>query len=228
MNIAICDDEQFFIDRVKGFINEPDAVVYEFNSGIMLLNSDVKFDIVLLDIEIPDMSGLKIAEELAKKDNKSLLLFITSHGEYSTRGYEFRAFRYILKSEPDEFVKRNIQDAIDEYRNNHFYLTVTYKREIARILSTQILYVESFGHTVIVHTKDRECKGQDKFKDIYQALKSHGFLQCHKSYIVNMRYIKSIEKNLCVNLDNDIKIPIGRKYGASTVDTYLKFEDRRI
>ncbi len=228
MKIAICDDEEIFIDRLKNLITDKEAQIHIFLSGEELINSDIDFDIVLLDIEMPGTDGLSVASQLYRKNRKTLLLFITSHREYSTKGYEFRAFRYVLKSEPDDFVKRNIQDAINEYKNYDFYITVSYKGEYAKILSAQIIYIEAFGHTITIHTADKSYIGKNKFKDICRLLEEHGFVQCHKSYIVNMRYIKTIEKNSCVNMTNEIKLPIGRKYSANTTEAYLKFIDRRI
>lgn len=194
MNIAICDDQQIFIERIKRLINDREADIHIFNSGDALLRSDIEFDIVLLDIEMPRTDGLSAAAELYKRNKKTLLLFVTSHREYSTKGYEFRAFRYVLKSEPDDFVKRNIDDAITEYKNYDFYITVNYKGHYARIASTQIIYIEASGHTITVHTNTKDYIGQNKFKDICNMLAQHGFIQCHRSYIVNMRYIDTIEK----------------------------------
>ena len=166
MKIAICDDQQVFIDRLKNLITYEEAEIYVFNSGDKLLMSDINFDIILLDIEMPGTDGLSVAAKLYQRNRKTLLLFITSHREYSTKGYEFRAFRYVLKSEPDDFIKRNIQDAINEYKNFDFYITVNYKGKYARILAEQIIYIESFGHTITVHTSDKDYIGQNKFKDI--------------------------------------------------------------
>lgn len=228
MKIAICDDQQIFVDRLKNLVTDEEAEIYVFNSGNELLKSDINFDIVLLDIEMPGTDGFVTAAELYKLNRKTLLLFITSHSEYSTKGYEFRAFRYVLKSEPDEFVRRNIRDAIDEYKNYDFYITVNYKGTIARVLSTQITYIEAFGHTITIHTEEKEYVGQNKFKDICNLLAQHGFVQCHKSYLVNMRCIESIEKNSCINITSGVKIPIGRKYNADTINLYLEFMDRRV
>ena len=133
-----------------------------------------------------------------------------------------------MKSEPDDFIKRNIQDAINEYKNFDFYITVNYKGKYARILAEQIIYIESFGHTITVHTSDKDYIGQNKFKDICKLLEAHGFIQCHKSYVVNMKYIDTIEKNLCVNMVNGTMLPIGRKYSTDTISSYLEFMDRRI
>lgn len=228
MRIAICDDQQMFVDRLKNLITDEEAEIYIFNTGDELLKSDINFDIVLLDIEMPGIDGLDTAAELYKRNRKTLLLFITSHREYLTKGYEFRAFRYVLKSEPDEFVRQNIQDAIEEYRNYDFYITVNYKGTVAKVLSTQIIYIESLGHTITIHTENKDYIGQNKFKDICNLLAQHGFVQCHKSYMVNMRCIESIEKNSCINITNGTKIPIGRKYNADTINLYLEFMDRRV
>lgn len=228
MRIAICDDQQMFVDRLKILITDEEAEIYIFNTGDELLKSDINFDIVLLDIEMPGIDGLDTAAELYKRNRKTLLLFITSHREYLTKGYEFRAFRYVLKSEPDEFVRQNIQDAIEEYRNYDFYITVNYKGTVAKVLSTQIIYIESLGHTITIHTENKDYIGQNKFKDICNLIAQHGFVQCHKSYMVNMRCIESIEKNSCINITNGTKIPIGRKYNADTINLYLEFMDRRV
>lgn len=228
MRIAICDDQQMFVDRLKILITDEEAEIYIFNTGDELLKSDINFDIVLLDIEMPGIDGLGTAAELYKRNRKTLLLFITSHREYLTKGYEFRAFRYVLKSEPDEFVRQNIQDAIEEYRNYDFYITVNYKGTVAKVLSTQIIYIESLGHTITIHTENKDYIGQNKFKDICNLIAQHGFVQCHKSYMVNMRSIESIEKNSCINITNGTKIPIGRKYNADTINLYLEFMDRRV
>lgn len=228
VKIAICDDQQVFIDRLKNLITYEEAEIYVFNSGDKLLMSDINYDIILLDIEMPGTDGLSVAAKLYQRNRKTLLLFITSHREYSTKGYEFRAFRYVLKSEPDDFIKRNIQDAINEYKNFDFYIIVNYKGKYARILTEQIIYIESYGHTITVHTSDKDYIGQNKFKDICKLLETHGFIQCHKSYVVNMKYIDTIEKNSCVNMVNGTMLPIGRKYSADTISSYLEFMDRRI
>ena len=227
MKIAICDDQQIFIDRLRRMITE-EAEVNIFHSGDELLNSNIIFDIILLDIEMPGTDGLGVAAELYRRNRKTLILFVTSHIEYSTKGYEFRAFRYILKSEPDDFVKKNIQDAINEYKSYDFYITIRCKGEYARILSKQIIYVEANGHTVTIHTVDKDYVGQNKFKDIHKLLDKHGFIQCHKSYMVNIRYIETIEKNLCVNMLGGISLPMGRKYSANTIASYLEFMEGRI
>ena len=89
MKIAICDDQQIFIDRLKKLITSEETEIHIFHSGDELLNSNLDFDIVLLDIEMPGTDGLGVAAKLYQKNRKTLLLFITSHREYSTKGYEF-------------------------------------------------------------------------------------------------------------------------------------------
>lgn len=232
MKIAICDDKPIFINKMKNLIRNlitnEEMKVFDFCSGDELLSSEINFDIVLLDIEMPGTDGLDVAAELYRRNKRTLVLFITSHREYSIKGYEFRAFRYVLKSEPDDFIKRNIQDAINEYKNFNFYITVNCKEEYTHILASDIIYIESFKHEIIIHTADRIYRGQEKLKSIYSKLKEHDFIQCYKSYIVNMRYIESIKKNSCVHMTNGIELSVGRKYRTETIESYLKFMDGRI
>ena len=139
MKIAICDDQQIFIDRLKKLITSEETEIHIFCSGDELLKSSIDFDIVLLDIEMPGTDGLGVAAKLYQKNRKTLLLFITSHREYSTKGYEFRAFRYVLKSEPDDFVKRNIDDAINEYKS-----IKRYKLKIGHNIISMLYFIGKF------------------------------------------------------------------------------------
>lgn len=79
VKIAICDDQQVFIDRLKNLISYEEAEIYVFNSGDKLLMSDINFDIILLDIEMPGTDGLSVAAKLYQRNRKALLLFITSY-----------------------------------------------------------------------------------------------------------------------------------------------------
>lgn len=134
MHIAICDDERIFINKISKLINHPDAEILAFDSGSKLLECKEKIDIVLLDIEMPGINGLEVAEKLYLRNKDIIIVFVTSHNEYSTVGYRYRAFRYILKSEPDIFIKRDIDEAIEEYEKNHVYWIFEYKQVIKKEL----------------------------------------------------------------------------------------------
>lgn len=224
MKIAICDDEKLFVEKMKRLINYPEAQIFCFETGEELCRVDEVFDIVFLDIELQDMSGLEVARAVMEKDRNTLILFITAHAHYSTKGYEYRAFRYILKSEPEDFIKRNIRDAISEYKNRHFYINVSSYNNLSKLCASDIVYIEASGRSVKIHTESDVFATRERFGTIGEILSEHGFVQCHKSYIINMKYIDNIQKSVCVNLVGDIRIPVGRKYNSELVERYLRYE----
>jgi len=227
VKIAICDDDPKALKRMKALIIEPAAEIYTFCSGKEFLTSSTHFDIVLLDIEIPDIDGMKIASELMKRNQDCLLLFITAFGQYSTKGYEFRAFRYVLKTEPDSFIQRNIQDAIDEYYARTVFLETCYKKEIAKVPLRDIIYIEVLRHVINIYTSYTTYYWSCTLEKVKDLLQKYYFVQCHKSFLVNLKYIHSIEKGVCIHLSGKT-VPIGRKYNANVINSYLEYSDRRI
>ena len=107
MKIAICDDDNSFLQNVKFLINKiysnPDKLsIYEYESGeqFLLQFKPQLYDVIILDIEMCGITGLEVAEEIRKIDKSVILAFLTSHQEFATLGYEVNAFRYILKATP--------------------------------------------------------------------------------------------------------------------------------
>ena len=125
MRIAICDDDLSLDKQLRQFIHETyrdiDMLIDLYNSGEQFLNkissSKIKYDLVLLDIEMNEVSGLKVATELKKTFPETYIVFITSHDEFALTGYEVSAFRFLVKPiqapkllEAIESVKKEILD----------------------------------------------------------------------------------------------------------------------
>ena len=105
MRIAICDDDLSLDKQLRQFIHETyrdiDMLIDIYNSGEQFLNkissSKIIYDLVLLDIEMNEVSGLKVATELKKTFSNTHIVFITSHDEFALTGYEVSAFRFLVK-----------------------------------------------------------------------------------------------------------------------------------
>lgn len=162
--------------------------VQEFSSANALLKcKDCAWDIVLLDIEMEEITGFQAACVLSKRKPRPLVIFITRSDAYTTRGYGI-AFRYLVKPiDFDEF--RNAMDsAYEEISANRFSFQVD--NSLFAIPFEEIYYLESFGHFAVIHTADTEYRIRASLCDIYNQLPQSRIAVPHKSYLVNMVYIE--------------------------------------
>ena len=159
MKIAICDDDNSFLQNVKFLINKiysnPDKLsIYEYESGeqFLLQFKPQLYDVIILDIEMCGITGLEVAEEIRKIDKSVILAFFTSHQEFATLGYEVNSFRYILKNQPEHMFINQLKSIFDEYHQSHITFPVQASSEVVNVLVSDILYFEIFKRTVVLHT----------------------------------------------------------------------------
>jgi DNA-binding LytR/AlgR family response regulator len=156
------------------------------------------------------MDGFTAAKKIARMENPPLVVFVTNSDQYTTLGYGV-VFNYLIKpvsfdklSEIINAVKAEITPKkITIEADGHSYV----------LQKKDILYVETFGHHQIIHTINpnmRELKPRMKLSEIEASLTDCAFVKPHKSFIVNLEYVDSVENN-ALNLTNNIKIPLSRR-----------------
>ena len=120
MKIAICDDELEYLNLAKKQIEEAykslDIMVYLFRDGRKLLDSvrKTKYDLIILDIEMPSLDGLSVARKLRELGEQTALVFLTSHVEYALKGYEVNALRYLTKPVKKEQLAEIINHLLEQ------------------------------------------------------------------------------------------------------------------
>ncbi len=237
LNIAICDDEEYFRERIRAcvaaYMNER-AVTFEidlFDSGksFLSMGSDLlKYRIVFLDINMDGMDGIETAKLMRKISRQIYLVFVTAYMDYTLEGYKVDAVRYLLKTQ------NRLQELIDECMDAIFEkmdnaeIKVKYKfNEGERELSTErLIYIESRLHKLEFHVmEDREQTYTlyEKLDVIEQKLKNSHFIRIHQSYLINMKYIMSIWRYKAV-LDNGTEFPIPRARYQSVRDAYMIYK----
>lgn len=118
MKIAVCDDEEIFSMKLKKYLeqyyNSIDLIIDVFKSGedfIRKIKSLTdRYDIVFLDIEMSPIDGIETAKKLRENNKDVIIIFLTSHGEFATDGYEVDAFRFLIKPVQEVKLKRALQD----------------------------------------------------------------------------------------------------------------------
>ena len=124
MKIAICDDDITFVNKIEGKLQEyakkHDLIfsVERHYTAESVLANQLECSLLLLDVDLPGVSGIECAKTLREQNWYGCIIFISSYVEYAPRGYEFNAFRYILKSQVDSLFNDALDVYIEEYNRN--------------------------------------------------------------------------------------------------------------
>lgn len=239
LRIAICDDEKPFLqimeDYLKLYLSKKsiDYKIDVFSSGWKLieLGQDItSYTIVFLDINMKEVDGIKTARAIRKNSDDIFIVFVTAFIDFSLEGYKVGALRYLLKTS-DNF-EDSVSECMDVIMDRMDY-DIPHKkfhfRESSKdVALEQIIYIESRLHRLEFHIMEDSVKTYtmyDTLNNIEQELDSGEFLRIHQSYLVNMKYIKSI-RNKMVVLENreEFTIPKARYRDVRTRFTVYKGE----
>lgn len=229
MNIAVCDDERAFAARTVKLIN--DIVDYsscsytECYSGEELINKHITihFDIIFLDVEMNGMNGIDTAKEIRKMDSNVIIVFLTNYQEFAIKGYEVRAYRYLVKNQPEYVYRAQILSIFDEYFLNHQVFEINSKNKISFILLSDICFFEIVNKTVTVHTMSNTIDYCGKLSDIEHRLKDNNlFVKPHKSFLINIALISSIN-TADITMKNNESVNLSRNYKKNVINRYISF-----
>lgn len=217
MRIAICDDEAIFRTYLRGllvkdsFARGKDIQVAEYADGEALLEAAAAEgppDVVFLDIRMPGMDGLETAGRLRQRGDRCLIVFLTSLSEYARKGYEVRAFRYLLKEEAERELSRVMEDCRRELGEGAWF-SFAQGHQTFRVPTGDILYFESRKRVVLLHTAGESYSFYQKLDALERELEGSGFLRCHRSFLVQERYVRSwMGRSLW--LEDGTEVPISR------------------
>ena len=226
MQIYICDDEQRILkdmeNRIKLILQE--CFVKTFSDGKELLEAlkNSACDVLLLDIDMPQISGLDIAGELTKMQDKPLLVFVTSHDELVYDSLQYHPFGFIRKNHFDSEIAKMLKDCQQELvaKNQHF--TFKSGTENVRIPLEEILYYESDGNYLKLFTKEQEYRLRDTVTAVENALSTSGFERIHRGFLVNQSAVKKLSAEEA-ELINGVRIPIGKNFAQEAKARLMRY-----
>lgn len=234
LKIAVCEDiilERLdIIKKIKTALQKLscDFDVEEFSSGEQLLNYNGYFDVIFLDIKLQKLSGIAAARELRKTNIKSKIIFVTSFKEYVFEAFDVCAFHYLLKPVSQEKISSILSKILHEAHSdelNNLYIIIKKGKDTIKILLDKIYFFEVQNRIVIIHTKDSIIEYYDKISNIESSISKNNFFRCHRSYIVNLKYIKKFCKTEIL-LDNDEKILLSKNKYSEFSKAFLKYLKR--
>lgn len=227
IKIVICEDEKEQQELLRLYIVQIFEGLYVkynleiFNSGEELLECYTKgTDILLLDIQMEPINGMDTARRIRESDNKVEIIFITSLIEYALEGYEVRAYRYLIKPIKYDDLKSNIINCIKEIDIKNKYIIIKEQGNRIKLDINIITYIEVQKDEITIYTLDQIYKIKDTMNNIEKEINCSKFFRCHKSYLVNLEYVKSIKQYIAI-LENEEELPISRYRFKDTKDKFF-------
>lgn len=214
IKIAVCDDDQHFLGTVVTYLTQLknkyqyELQIEEYSSGeelIQDIDKGHRFDLAYMDIEMKKMDGMDTASYIRERDEKMILVYISSHEEYMRKLFETEPFRFLSKPVSLEDFEKVFLKAVQKINNQKqqcYYFQSG--KNMMKILVRDILYFESAGRKVIVHTKNHEYEYYDKLSEVEKKVSSLRFVRIHKAYLVNMDNIEAFQYERVALVDGTI------------------------
>mgnify|MGYP003307478884 CR=1 FL=1 len=214
MRVAICDDENMQLSMTKTSLETAykslDLVVDTYNSGAKLLNAvdDAHYDLIILDIEMPGLNGIDTARKLRKIENKTAIVFLTSHVEYALEGYEVNALRYLTKPANPEKLSEIITYLLEQKKKDKRIL-LRNNEDVEMVCVADIYYMEAQDQMIRVVTDKGEYRNRYNLGDYEKELGAYGFFRIHRGYLINLGHVLRLTGKEIVMEDN-AAIPVSR------------------
>lgn len=233
MNIAICDDELIFVEKLQRKIQKEFArhgeecsfVTATSGKELIKLCKEQKIDVVFLDVVMPEINGFATADEIKKIRESIILVFVSGKNDAVFASYEYNPIWFIPKKQID-LIGRAVDKIIEKKKTHdeeNRIIQLKLGNRIMDIDQKTVLYMKTDGHYVRIIYEDGSVSEsfRCKLKEIEPQLESTWFLRVHNRYLVNLSLSNEI-KNGCIILRNREQIPISRPKIECTKE---KFQD---
>lgn len=227
--VAICEDEAVFLreqetvcrgicDRLK---MEYEITVFETGVDFMAAYAGgARFDLLLLDIVMDELSGMELARKLRGLGDDAAIVFITSNPDFAIQGYDVGALHYLMKPLDGEALGKVI--AADYRRRFSLnYLLVKSGAQTLRLPLSDIIDLETVGRRVKITTLHGEAETTTKLTQLLEHLPKEQFCRCHVGYVVHLSHIQTLSRTEAVTVTGKV-IPVSRAYLKEVEKAFLK------
>lgn len=236
MYLAYCDDEPVQLEYIRMLAEKWAALAgmeltfSSYLSGDELLFANEEgypFDIVILDIDMKGTDGMSLARKIRKEDTRVPIIFLTNRKEFVFEGYEVKAMRYLLKPVDEEKLFPLLYEIKTEQKKEKHYLIETVGGERVKIELEDILYLESAGHYVTIHTQSESYQILKSLAELEKQIRTaapgeSGFIRTHRSFLVNLYHVEKVLRTECI-LSDQSKIPISRNCYHSVNQAFIAY-----
>lgn len=217
IKVAFCDDEAKILETLSQRIKDEfaklncETELYTTQNPVELLEHLKKssVDVLFLDIDMPTLSGMDIAQALLNSEMQPLLVFVTGQDALVYKSFKYHPFGFIRKTYFDEEIFDVVKNLIDEIRKSSDAFAFKSADGFTRVKLKDILYFESESNYLNLHAKSVVYKFRGTISTTEKELSQKGFIRTHKGFLVNQEHIFSVKSD-SVELDNGTVLPIGR------------------
>ncbi|MGB5791346.1 LytR/AlgR family response regulator transcription factor [Poseidonibacter sp.] len=232
MKILIVDDEKLALSRLKRLLNNEGITnITECNDPIDAIKevSKQSFDVAFLDISMPNMSGLELANTILTIHPKIFIIFQTAYAEHALEAFQSGGMDYLLKPISTESIQNSLKK-VEKYiiKNEEDSKKIVAKRgnKIYLIDIDDVYYIKADLDEVIIRVKDADAYLRKKIGDMQNLLEGKNFFRVHRSYIINVDKIKSMQSieqsKLEISFDGIDDIVRSSKDGAKEFREYIE------
>ena len=233
MRIGICDDidanAQALAAQVDAYFSRR-GYLYEimiFSDGHSLVACQETFDLLLLDWDLPDTNGLELARAMKKRIPAPTVVFVSAYQGYVFDSFEAAPFRYLVKPVTDEKMTKTLDNFL-EYFDRDSTVTIPTREEPVFLRLRDIIYLEADKKHAIVrfnapkHSEINFYESTRSLAELAEIIRSPRFFRTHKSYLVNMDYIKDIQDDTIL-LNIGEHVALSRRNKTAFEQAYIEF-----
>lgn len=229
IGIAIVDDEKEFADAyismLRDFLKDfnMEVCVSKFERAEELFKREEAFDLYFLDIEMPEMDGMRLAKMIRKKYGlQPEIVFVTSKEMAVFDAFSVDAMGFIRKAFLETDFERTMKKYVEKWKSRN--LKYEFRTEDMLIYKSEeeILFAEVYGHQLILHCTDGNHEMRGTIDDLAGRLPKENFVKAHRAYLVNCRFIEHIENDILI-LDNGVRIPLSRRKRDEVRKKFLRY-----
>ena len=219
IRIAIVEDEELYAEQLRTYLQQYEKehgdkfeiTTYTDGDGIVSKYRS-QFDIILMDVEMKFMDGMSAAEETRKVDAEVVIIFITNMAQYAIRGYAVDALDYVLKPVSYFAFSQRLARAISRMRKRESkVILVNIKGGRVRLNIANIYYVESQGHTLILHTILGNYETTCTMKEMEEKLTGMNFCRGNKGYLINLQHVERIQDGCAIIGEEQLTLSRARR-----------------
>lgn len=203
LRIAVCDDNR--IDRKQVLMVCKKAVCnsffraeyIEYESGEELINSDINFDILLLDYEMKQIDGLRVKKILEERNINTHIIFITGHSSIIEEAFGVYVYGFLTKPVNKMVLYTKITNLL-KYIKHNSAISLETQNSINKVILSDIQYIETYKRKCRVVLKNHSILVKGSLRELDRLLEEYDFFRCEKSYIVNLQNISEINEDIVV------------------------------